>query len=566
MRVYSDNWVSVWTKRKYVDAGYTSDAFYAGIYGLLVFVFLCMSFLRAYFYFYVGKVGANNIHDASFGAALSAPMHFFHVTPVGKLLSFFSKDIDVIDDVLVDNVLMLQIFGWILIMALGVVAFNLIMFLAIVAGLLVVYVYILHVFIKTSVPLKKAAGESVGLVVAHTAETLSGLAVVRAFRMQERFLGENVKLQARSTVVTFSLANLSLWLAFRVDLIGALLVLGCCLLAVIDTSIDASDAGLIVSNSFQILLFFSIMSRTMGEVHDNMKSVDEARAMSNLDAEHEPSPEQMIEPATSWPSKGTIQFENVVMPYLPNTPPTLKGISFEIREGEKIGVVGRTGAGKSSLIVALYRLAEISEGRIHVDNVDCSQLRLNTLRSSMAIIPQEPVMFSGTLRSNLDPFGERSDEELWDVLTKCLLGPTLRSNPDGLNAQVEQLGANFSLGTQQLICLARAMLNPSRILLLDEATAALDSDTNAAVQQVLQEHFSDRTIFTIAHRLDTIIDSDRILVMNAGVVAEYETPESLLSDSESIFYELCMNTGRAQFDVLVAKANAQARAKGRTSA
>ena len=246
----------------------------------------------------------------------------------------------------------------------------------------------------------------------------------------------------------------------------------------------------------------------------------------------------------------------LVMPFFPNTPPTLKGISVEIREGEKIGVVGRTGAGKSSLIVALYRLAEISEGRIHVDNVDCSKLQLNTLRSRMAIIPQEPVMFSGTLRSNLDPFGERTDEELWDVLTKCLLGPSFRSNPDGLDAQVEQLGANFSLGTQQLICLARAMLNPSRILLLDEATAALDSDTNAAVQQVLQEHFSDRTIFTIAHRLDTIIDSDRILVMNAGVVAEYDAPESLLADSESIFYELCMNTGRSQFDVLVAKANA----------
>ena len=565
-RVYSDNWVSVWTKRKYEDAGYTSDAFYAGLYGLLVFAFLCMSFLRAYFYFYTGKVGANNIHDSSFGAALSAPMHFFHVTPVGKLLSFFSKDIDVIDDVLVDNVLMLQIMGWILIMALGVVAFNLVLFLAIVAGLAIVYIYIVYVFIKTSVPLKKASGESNGVVVAHTAETLSGLAVVRAFRMQDRFLGENLKLQTRSTVITFSLANLSLWLAFRVDLIGALLVLGCCLLAVADATIDASDAGLIVSNSFQILLFFSLMSRIMGEVHDNMKSVDEARTISNLEAEHEPAPNKLIEPPSTWPSKGFIKFEDVVMPYLPKTPPTLRGISFEIREGEKIGVVGRTGAGKSSLIVALYRLAEISEGRIHVDNIDCSTLSLNTLRSRMAIIPQEPVMFSGTLRTNLDPFGEHSDDELWDVLTKCLLGPTMRANPDGLNAKVEQLGANFSLGTQQLICLARAMLNPSRILLLDEATAALDSDTNAAVQQVLHEHFSDRTIFTIAHRLDTIIDSDRILVMNAGKVAEYDTPESLLADPESIFYELCMNTGRAQFEVLVSRAKAQAIAKGRTCA
>jgi ABC-type multidrug transport system fused ATPase/permease subunit len=179
----------------------------------------------------------------------------------------------------------------------------------------------------------------------------------------------------------------------------------------------------------------------------------------------------------------------------------------------------------------------------------------------MAIIPQEPIMFGGTLRTNLDPFNEHSDEEIFDVLYKCLLGPVVEANEDGLEAKVETMGSNYSLGTQQLICLARAMLNPSRVLLLDEATAALDSDTNAAVQQVLKEHFSDRTIFTIAHRLDTIIDSDRILVMNAGVVAEYDPPHVLLENSESIFYELCMNAGKAQFEVLCARARANAAAR-----
>jgi len=560
-RVYSDNWVSVWTKRKYEPQGYTADAFYAGLYGLLVFTFLIMAFIRAYFYFYAGKVGSNNIHDSSFNAALRAPMHFFHVTPVGKLLSFFSKDIDTIDDVLVDNVLMLQIFGWILIMALGVVSYNLVFFLVIVAALAVTYVYIVRVYILASVPLKKVAGNSVSQVVAHTAETLSGLAVVRAFRMQDRFLSENVELQARSTVVTFSIANLSLWLAFRVDLIGALLVLGCCLLAVVNDSIDAPIAGLIVSNSFQILLFFSIMSRTMGEVHDNMNAVEQARKISSLEPEHEPTRE--VQTPSQWPNKGEIRFEGVVMPYLPGQPPSLKGIGFSINGREKIGVVGRTGAGKSSLIVALYRLAEISEGRIHVDEIDCSCVNLHKLRSSMAIIPQEPVMFSGTLRFNLDPFNQHSDKALWDVLQKCLLGPVVDANKDGLNAKVELMGSNYSLGTQQLICLARAMLNPSPILLLDEATAALDSDTNAAVNRVLKDHFSDRTIFTIAHRLDTIIDSDRILVMNAGVVAEFDSPDVLLEDPESIFYELCMNTGKAQFDGLVAKARAHASAARR---
>jgi ABC-type multidrug transport system fused ATPase/permease subunit len=176
----------------------------------------------------------------------------------------------------------------------------------------------------------------------------------------------------------------------------------------------------------------------------------------------------------------------------------------------------------------------------------------------MAIIPQEPVMFQGTIRTNLDPFNMHPDSELIDALHKCLLGPMLESNKEGLETKVAALGSNFSLGTQQLMCLARAMLNPSRILLLDEATAALDSDTNNAVQQVLRANFMDRTIFTIAHRLDTIIDSDRILTMDAGVIAEFERPDVLLDNPNSIFHELCMNTGKAQFEVLRAKAHANA--------
>jgi ATP-binding cassette subfamily C (CFTR/MRP) protein 1 len=458
MRVYSDNWMSVWSKRKYEDAGYTEDAFYAGIYSMLVFVFLCLAFLRAFVWYYVGKGGANNIHDLTFGAALKAPMHFFHVTPIGKLLSFFSKDIDVIDDVLVDNILMLQIFGWILVLALGVVTYNLLLYLAVCGGLTVIYVYTVRIFVRTSAPMKKVAGTATSTVIAHTAETLSGLAVVRAFRQQERFVVDNIDFQTRSTVLNFSLANLSLWLAYRVDIIGSLLVLICALLAVLSDDLEASVAGLIVSNSFQILLFFSIMSRTFGEVQDNMGAVERARVMSDLEAEHEPK--ELLDPSSQWPGKGEISFEGVVMPYLPGKPPVLKGVTFTIHDGEKIGVVGRTGAGKSSLIVALYRLAEISAGEIHVDYIDCSKVNLTKLRRSMAIIPQEPVMFSGTIRTNLDPFYEHEEEELIDVLYKCLLGPMLEQSELGLDTKVDPMGANFSLGTQQLMCLARAMLNP----------------------------------------------------------------------------------------------------------
>lgn len=349
IRVYSDFWISVWTSRKYKDEGYTTDAFYAGLYFSLVFTFLCFSFLRAFYWLFLGRGAASKIHAMAFSAVLKAPMHIFHVTPVGNLLSFFSKDMDVIDDVLVDNMLMFQILMWIVVLAVGLVAYNLPLFLAIVGGLFVVYIYVVRVFVYTSVPLKQAAAKATGDVVAHTAETLSGLAVVRAFRMQGKFQDDNVGFQSRSTVVTFSIANLSLWLAFRVDIIGSLLVLACCLLAVLDTSMTAGIAGLIVSNSFQILLFFSIMSRFMGEVHDNMIAVENARKMSSLEAEHQPTQETKL--SAEWPSSGDLMFDDVVMSYLPGQPPILKGVSFNIRPGEKIGVVGRTGAGKCKWIL-----------------------------------------------------------------------------------------------------------------------------------------------------------------------------------------------------------------------
>jgi ATP-binding cassette, subfamily C (CFTR/MRP), member 1 len=471
------------------------------------------------------------------------------------LLSFFSKDIDVIDDSLVDNVLMLQIYGWILILALGVVTYNLLFYLAVCGGLGIIYVYLVRVFVRTSSPLKKIKAKAQSAVIAHASETLSGLAVVRAFRQQERFVLDNMDFQSRAAVTTYSLANLSLWLAYRVDFIGSLLVLICALLAVLSDDLDASVAGLIVSNSFQLLLFFSIMSRTFGDVQDNMGAVERSRIMADLPEEQESK--ELVELPASWPAKGKLSFDGVVMPYLPGKPPVLKGVTFQIHDGEKIGVVGRTGAGKSSLIVALYRLAELSGGSIQVDYMDCSKVHLNQLRRSMAIIPQEPVMFSGTIRSNLDPFQEHDDATLRDVLSKCLLGPLL--DEGGLDGTVEPLGANFSLGTQQLICLARAMLNPSRILLLDEATAALDAETNRKVQHVLQKHFNDRTIVTIAHRLDTVIESDRILTMSDGAVYEFDRPDLLLEREGSIFRDLCLNTGRAPFEVLKRRAKAHAK-------
>jgi ABC-type multidrug transport system fused ATPase/permease subunit len=494
------------------------------------------------------------MHETMFARVLRAPMSYFTLTPLGKVLSVFSKDMDTVDESLLDNVHMVLIYCLILLTTLGVVIRVLPIFAAVAAFLMLTFLYFFRYYLAGSRALKDASGRKNASVVTHTSETLQGLAVIQAFDAEGRYRADNLTFLDGAGTAGYNLEMLQLWLSVRLDLIGCLLVLGTCILAVaLERSLTAAAAGLAISNSFQILLFFSLMVRGAADIHFNIASVERVVLLSQVDPEPDLPLTNESCPKDGWPARGEVDFHGVVMSYLPNAPHVLKGVDFSIRRGEKIGVVGRTGAGKSSLIMCLFRLAELAEGGIRVDGVQINALALQELRRRIAIIPQEPTMFQGTLKSNLDPFGERSDEELRRALEYCLLGDLLRSSPLGLDTPVAYMGDNFSLGQQQLICLARAMLNPSRLLLLDEATAALDTDTDAAVQRVLRTHFSERTIITIAHRLDTIIDSDRILVMDAGRVAEFDTPHALLTRPNSIFARLCEQTG-AQFDALCAAA------------
>jgi ATP-binding cassette, subfamily C (CFTR/MRP), member 1 len=487
IRTYSDTWISSWTTRQYSLLG---ELQYTTIYFGLVMLFVIGAYVRSYVYHCLGILAARRAHQGAFQALLRAPMAYFITTPVGNLLAFFSKDLETLDDVLVDNACMFFTYFWILMSNLIVVSYNFPIFPAIVAFFIVVFIYVFRRYCFACTRIKNAVNRAADEVVAHTSETLSGLAVVRAFGAQERFQEGNVVMQDKSCAANLAQIWLQLWLAFRLDLVGVLLVLATTLLAVLNEGpgVSSAKAGLAMSNSFQILLFFSVMTATMGEIHAGTGGIDRAEDIASVAPERDgmdepPSPEERGLPAT-WPDRGEVKFSGVVMPYLPGAPPVLRGVDFALRSGEKVGVVGRTGAGKSSLIIALYRLVEASAGTIHIDGVNLARLSLGALRRRIAIIPQEPVMFSGTLRSNLDPFGLRTDKDLVAALEACLLGPTLKSLSQGLDAQVEFAGGNFSLGQQQLVCLARAMLCPSKLLLLDEATAALDSETDAAVQQV----------------------------------------------------------------------------------
>jgi len=276
-------------------------------------------------------------------------------------------------------------------------------------------------------------------------------------------------------------------------------------------------------------------------------------------------------PPSHWPAEGRMEFKDVVFKYRPELPHVLKGLSMSIQAGEKVGIVGRTGAGKSSIMTALYRLVELTSGSISIDGVDISTVGLTDLRSALSIIPQDPLLFSGTLRTNLDPFGLHDDVVLWDALKRSYLVETTKdpsldlSKGDGttsgaetpvnrftLDSPVEDEGSNLSIGQRSLVSLARALIKGTKVLILDEATASVDYETDRRIQDTIASEFADRTILCIAHRLQTIISYDRVLVLDAGRIAEFDTPTKLYEMDGGIFRGMCDGSSIAWDDIRLA--------------
>jgi len=264
-------------------------------------------------------------------------------------------------------------------------------------------------------------------------------------------------------------------------------------------------------------------------------------------------PDEIEQPPPSWPERGEVEFRGASLRYRDGLPLVLKQVSIKIAAGHKIGIVGRTGSGKSTVMLALFRMVELAEGSILFDGVDISKLQMNDLRSKITIIPQDPMLFQGTIRSNLDPFNMVDDTAVWTVLEKVNMADRVRRDSVGLDCLVADKGANFSVGQRQLLCLARALLKGCKILLLDEATASVDFDADAMIQRTIREEFADCTVLTIAHRLATVIDSDRIVLLDHGVVQEYDSPANLLQ-RESHFNAMLQRLGEEQYASLKALA------------
>lgn len=536
-RIISDWFISAWTDDRFVQPQW----FYNVVYAAMVALFGILLIIRGVVFYKFVLRAATKMHNKLFERVLKAPIVFFTQTPVGNLLNSFSKDQDAIDETLPDIVHITIIYLMILLTTMILVCVVLPYYTIVAAALLGSLIALQWYFIKCSRKLKTIAASTNSPIFAHLSETIQGISIVRAYRAQERMILQTQQRVDRNHKALFNLEHLQMWLAFRLDVIGSLLVVATALFCVgLRFDIAGSATGLAISNSIQKLVFFTLFVRGTSDALSHVTSVQ--RIVNYTKTIKPERDEAEMEVPPQWPSEGNIQYNEVVMKYRDDQEPVLKGVTIEIRPQEKIGVVGRTGSGKSSLLMALFRLVQLSSGTVIIDGIDISKLGLEAFRKRLSIIPQEPVLFKGTLRTNLDPFGEYSDDLLWRSLELSHLKDTVNKFEGKLDTPIDAGGSNFSLGQKQLFCLARAILKDAKILVLDEATSAMDLETDALIQNTIRNVFGDRTVITIAHRLDTIIDSDRILVMDQGSVVEFGSKYDLLK-KKGYFASLIADAG-----------------------
>nr|XP_009665672.1 PREDICTED: multidrug resistance-associated protein 4 isoform X2 [Struthio camelus australis] len=523
--------------------------FYLEIYAGLTVATILFGIIRSLLVFQVLVNSGQTLHNKMFQSILKAPVLFFDRNPIGRILNRFSKDIGHLDDLLPLTFLdfmqtLLQIFG-VVAVAVAVIPWILIPLIP----LFILFIFLRRYFLDTSRDIKRLESTTRSPVFSHLSSSLQGLWTIRALKAEERFQKLFDAHQDLHSEAWFLFLTTSRWFAVRLDAICAIFVIvvafGSLLLA---KTLNAGQVGLALSYAITLMGMFQWGVRQSAEVENLMISVE--RVMEYTELEKEAPWETDKHPPPDWPSQGMIAFENVNFTYSLDGPLVLRHLSVLIKPKEKVGIVGRTGAGKSSLIAALFRLAE-PEGRIWIDKYLTSELGLHDLRKKISIIPQEPVLFTGTMRKNLDPFNEYTDEELWNVLEEVQLKEVVEDLPNKMETQLAESGSNFSVGQRQLVCLARAVLKKNRILIIDEATANVDPRTDEFIQKTIREKFAQCTVLTIAHRLNTIIDSDKIMVLDAGRLKEYDEPYILLQEKDGLFYKMVQQVGKTEAASLI---------------
>ncbi|XP_073541128.1 ATP-binding cassette sub-family C member 2 [Phyllobates terribilis] len=538
-------WISEWTSDavEYYNRTYpvSQRDMRVGVFGALgviqgIFVFLSAFLVAA------GTVRASRLlHTQLLRNILHVPMQFFDTTPTGRIVNRFAKDIFTVDETIP-----MSFRSWIscilgVISTLFLICWATPIFAAVIIPLVVLYYFVQRFYVTTSRQLRRLDSVTRSPIYSHFGETVSGLSVIRAYGHQQRFLQHNEDTLDINQKSVYSWIVSNRWLAIRLEFVGNLTVFFAALFAVLarDT-VDSGTVGLSISAALNITQTLNWLVRMTSELETNIVAVE--RVDEYIKTENEAEWETQQRPPQNWPEKGIVQFVDYKARYRPELDLVLHGISCTVDSMEKVGIVGRTGAGKSSLTNCLFRIIEAAEGKIIIDGLDISTIGLHDLRNKLTIIPQDPVLFSGTLRMNLDPFDQYTDEEVWKALELSHLKPYVEGLQEKLFYEVSEGGENLSVGQRQLVCLARALLRKSRVLILDEATAAVDLETDNLIQRTIRSEFSDCTVLTIAHRLHTIMDSNKVMVLDSGKIIEYDSPADLLA-SQGHFASMARDAG-----------------------
>ncbi|NXO98385.1 MRP2 protein, partial [Certhia brachydactyla] len=483
-----------------------------------------------------GTVRASRVmHQQLLSNILRAPMSFFDTTPTGRIVNRFAKDIFTVDETIP-----MSFRSWIscfmaIISTLIVICLATPFFAVVIVPLSVFYYFVLRFYVSTSRQLRRLDSVTRSPIYSHFGETVSGLSVIRAYGHQERFLKQNEITMDINQKSVYSWIISNRWLAIRLEFVGSLVVFFSALLAVIAKgTLEGGIVGLSISSALNVTQTLNWLVRTSSELETNIVAVERVHEYMKVKNE-----------SVHWGTKadglGDVRAEKLtkmesICPVFYNP------VSWSKKLLPQVGVVGRTGAGKSSLTNCLFRVLEAAGGKIIIDDVDIATIGLHDLRNSLTIIPQDPVLFTGTLRMNLDPFDQYSDEEIWKALELAHLKTYVQGLPEGLLHLVSEGGENLSVGQRQLVCLARALLRKAKILILDEATAAVDLETDNLIQTTIRSEFADCTVLTIAHRLHTIMDSNRVMVLHAGQIVEFDSPEELLV-KQGIFSAMAKDAG-----------------------
>ncbi|XP_070855602.1 multidrug resistance-associated protein 1 isoform X5 [Drosophila suzukii] len=537
-QIGSNLWLTKWANDQNVGNDTSLRDMYLGVYGAFGFGQGVTSFFSDLAPALGSLHAARVLHSMLLENVMKSPMTMFDTTPVGRILSRFSKDVESVDQKMPQVINDCIWCAYEVLATIVVISLSTPIFLAVIVPIAFLYYFAQRFYVATSRQLMRLESVSRSPIYSHFSETVTGASTIRAYNVGNRFIDESDAKVDKNQVCKYPSVIANRWLAIRLEMVGNLIILFASLFAVLGGQTNPGLVGLSVSYALQVTQTLNWLVRMSSDIETNIVSVERIKEYGETKQEAAWELEQDKSKPKNWPQEGRVEFQNFQVRYREGLDLVLRGVSFDIKGGEKVGIVGRTGAGKSSLTLALFRIIEAAGGRISIDGVDIATMGLHMLRSRLTIIPQDPVLFSGSLRINLDPFEIKTDDEIWKALELSHLKTFVKSLAAGLNHEIAEGGENLSVGQRQLVCLARALLRKTKVLVLDEATAAVDLETDDLIQKTIRTEFKECTVLTIAHRLNTIMDSDKVIVLDKGQITEFASPKELLDNNKSAFYSM----------------------------